>query len=117
MSLPQQNFSNVEARLVALGAELLLTRPDTDQGLVAIYSLLVELEGDLAGTPSLSLVVGAVKAGLDTLLDNARPLDRATIVELDRFLSWLRAAVAAQKRGEAARPSRPFRSRRRRRKM
>lgn len=100
MSPPPENFVNVESRLVSLAAELLLTRPDTDQGLVAIYSLIADLEGDLAEAPPLVDAVRSVKAGLDSLLDHVRPLDRATLAELNRFLSWLRTAVAARKRGE-----------------
>jgi two-component system chemotaxis sensor kinase CheA len=99
MSASPDIVSNLETRLVALAAELLLAKPDSDGALVSIYSLIAEMEGDVVSAPALRDAVRNVKGELEKLLDQVRPLDRAALSELNRFVSWLRQAVAAQKAG------------------
>lgn len=99
MAAAEEMVAKVETRLVALAAELLLAKPDSDAALVSIYSLIAEIEGDVETAPALLAVVRSVKGELEKLLDQVRPLDRATLGDLNRFVSWLRQAVAAEKVG------------------
>ena len=57
MSASPDIVSNLETRLVALAAELLLAKPDSDGALVSIYGLIAEMEGDVVSAPALSRIV------------------------------------------------------------
>lgn len=109
MQLPVDTFPKVERRLADLAAELLLARPESDQSVVPVYSLVSELQAEVTASPPLLSAVRNAKSVVETLLDRGRPFDRTTLLELDRFVAWLRKALAAQRRNEPHPAFAPFR--------
>ncbi len=75
-------------------AELLLAEKGTDNGMLPIYSLLKDLQGEFEGDEHVRQATETVLVTMDDLLDTASVFDSASILLLTEFNLWLETARA-----------------------
>jgi Chemotaxis protein histidine kinase and related kinases len=100
MPISPDSFKALDDAANRLAAESILAQPGRDDGLVPAYSLLSDLRDLTEGEPALHTPILEAHAGLEQLLDNAKPFDDASLGALRRFVEWLPDAIEAVKAGE-----------------
>lgn len=85
-----ESFSRIAQQF---SAELLLASPDSDEGMLPVYSLLKDFESDFESHAVASDAVAPVIKKMDELLDAASAYDDHAIQILTEFNVWLETAL------------------------
>ena len=104
MPLSNASLQALDDSLSRLAAESIFATPGRDDGLIPAYSLLGELAERCADELGLHGPVKAMHAGVEALLDSARPFDESTLKHLRSLVDWLPGALDAAKAGRPIPP-------------
>ncbi|MCS6245174.1 MAG: chemotaxis protein CheA [Opitutus sp.] len=104
MPLLSSTFTVLDDIASRFAAESIFATALSDEGLIPAYSLLGDLLGHLGDQPELAGPVKGMHVCLDTLLNEARPYDEASITHLKALAAWLPAALVAVRDGNTPAP-------------
>jgi two-component system chemotaxis sensor kinase CheA len=104
MPLLPSTFTVLDDIASRFAAESIFATALSDEGLIPAYSLLGDLMSHLGDQPELAGPVKGLHVCLDTLLNEARPYDEATVAHLKAFAVWLPAALVAVRDGNSPAP-------------
>jgi len=104
MPLLPSTFTVLDDIASRFAAESIFATALSDEGLIPAYSLLGDLMTHLGDQPELAGPVKGLHGCLDTLLNEARPYDEASITHLKAFAAWLPAALVAVRDGNTPPP-------------
>jgi two-component system chemotaxis sensor kinase CheA len=104
MPLLSSTFTFLDDLASRFAAESIFATALSDEGLIPAYSILGDLIGHLGDQPELEGPVKGLHGCLDTLLNEARPYDEASIVHLKALAAWLPGALVAVRDGHAPQP-------------
>jgi two-component system chemotaxis sensor kinase CheA len=104
MPLLSSTFTVLDDLASRFAAESIFATALSDEGLIPAYSILGDLIGHLGDQPELEGPVKGLHGCLDTLLNEARPYDEASIVHLKALAAWLPGALVAVRDGHAPQP-------------
>ncbi len=100
MPISKETIAALEDSYNRLATETIFAQVGRDDGLIPAYSLLGELIEQAAGEPTLQSALTAVRAGLDKLLDEAKPFDEPCLKRLRKLADWMPLALTALRKGE-----------------
>src|SRR5258708_6809005 len=100
MPISKETIAALEGSYNRLATETIFAQVGRDDGLIPAYSLLGELIEQAAGEPTLQSALTAVRAGLDKLLDEAKPFDEPCLKRLRKLADWMPLALTALRKGE-----------------
>lgn len=104
MPLLSSTFTVLDDLASRFAAESIFATALSDEGLIPAYSILGDLIGHLGDQPELEGPVKGLHVCLDTLLNEARPYDEASIVHLKALAAWLPGALVAVRDGNTPAP-------------
>ena len=99
MPLLSSTFTVLDDIASRFAAESIFVNALSDEGLIPAYSLLGDLMSHLGDQPDLEGPVKGMHHCLDTLLNEARPFDEASVTKLKAFATWLPGALVAVRDG------------------
>lgn len=82
-----------------LASEAHLAQPDTDNGLIPIFSLVNEITWSLPQDPEIVKGVVAIQEVIQVMLDEAKLFDEASVTAMRSFARWCGDAVESLKNG------------------
>ena len=104
MPLLSAAFTVLDDLSSRFAAESIFATALSDEGLIPAYSLLGDLLGHLGDQPELEGPVKGLHVCLDTLLNEARPFDEASVKHLTALAAWLPGALLAVRDGNKPTP-------------
>ncbi len=102
-----EQIQTLEGNLSKIASELLLAHAGSDEQLVPVYSLLVDLCEQSAGVRIIAEGCNQLKRKLDDLLDHAKPWDSDTLNVANNFTTWGQGVISALQKREDSQV-RPF---------
>jgi len=100
MALSEDQIKEIENRFNKISSEIILAKPDTDEGLIPIYSLLNEIGEIGEDNETLSTSTHVAIDHLDRLLDEFKPWDTPSIELIQLFVDWLQDNIHALRMGK-----------------
>lgn len=100
MQWTPEDISRLDEIVTGLAGEIHLAQPDSDEGLLPIFSLVNDLVETFANHPSIETLSSALQSAVQPIIDNARPFDEPTIASLKALSSQLSDALIAITQGK-----------------
>jgi two-component system chemotaxis sensor kinase CheA len=104
MPIPPDSLPTVEDALNRLATESILAQAGRDEGMVPVFSLLLDLRGLLGPQPAVCEPVAAVLARVEKAMDEAAPFTEDLLATLRSLSTWLLVALGDLREGRVPLP-------------
>jgi two-component system chemotaxis sensor kinase CheA len=104
MPIPPDSLPTVEDALNRLATESILAQAGRDEGMVPVFSLLLDLRGLLGPEPAVCEPVAAVLARVEKAMDEAAPFTEDLLATLRSLSTWLLVALGDLREGRVPLP-------------
>jgi two-component system, chemotaxis family, sensor kinase CheA len=104
MPIPPDSLPTIEDALNRLATESILAQAGRDEGMVPVFSLLLDLRGLLGPEPAICEPVAAVLARVEKAMDEAAPFTEDLLTALRSLSTWLLVALGDLREGRVPLP-------------